>query len=72
MDALIHSQKKAVPVTCRNAQAAFLQIPETAEDRELISSARNIMLASAQKFKLTYLSCKRDMSTLLALSAIQV
>ena len=49
-----------------------MQVPENAEDRGLIAYARDIMAASAQRFKLTYLSCKRDMSTLLALSAIQV
>ena len=47
-------------------------MPENAEDKDLITAARDIMMASAQRFKLTYLSCKRDMSTLLALSAIQV
>ena len=50
----------------------ILQVPENADDKDLITAARDIMMASAQKFKLTYLSCKRDMSTLLALSAIQV
>ena len=49
-----------------------MQVPENADDKDLITAARDIMMASAQKFKLTYLSCKRDMSTLLALSAIQV
>lgn len=49
-----------------------LQVPENANDRDLIGAARDIMIASAQKFKLTYLSCKRDMSNLLSLSALQV
>lgn len=49
-----------------------VQVPENADDKDLISAARDIMQASAQKFKLTYLSCKKDMSTLLSLSAIQV
>lgn len=50
----------------------FVQVPENANDRDIIGAARDIMIASAQKFKLTYLSCKRDMSNLLALSALQV
>lgn len=53
-------------------RSVLLQVPETAEDKELVGAAQGIMQASAQKFKLTYLSCKRDISTLLALSAIQV
>ena len=49
-----------------------MQVPENAADRDLLAAAGDIMAASAQKFKLTYLSCKRDMSTLLAQSAVQV
>ena len=50
----------------------FLQVPENAQDKQLVGAARGIMKASSQRFDLTYLSCKRDISTLLALSAVQV
>ena len=49
-----------------------MQIPDLGRDQEIVNAAKNIMFNSAQKFKLTELSGRRDMSLLLAQSAVQV
>lgn len=50
----------------------YCQAPQQAKDRAIWKSAKAIMEASAQKFNLTDLSTRRDMSMLLAQSAVQV
>ena len=49
-----------------------VQAPQASADRAIWTSAKAIMEASAQKFNLTDLSTRRDMSMLLAQSAVQV
>jgi len=49
-----------------------LQVPAQARDKEIVNAAKNIMFSSAQKLQLTELSGRRDMSLLLAQSAVQV
>jgi hypothetical protein len=49
-----------------------LQVPSQARDKEIVNAAKNIMFSSAQKLQLTELSGRRDMSLLLAQSAVQV
>ena len=48
------------------------QVPSKARDQEIVNAAKNIMFNSAQKLQLTELSGRRDMSLLLAQSAVQV
>lgn len=50
----------------------MLQAPETKQDGELFAAVRRIMQSSAQKLALTQLSNGRDMSMLLAQSAVSV
>ena len=49
-----------------------LQVPSQERDKEIVNAAKNIMFSSAQKLQLTELSGRRDMSLLLAQSAVQV
>ena len=49
-----------------------VQIPAQNRDQEIVNAAKNIMFSSAQKLQLTELSGRRDMSLLLAQSAVQV
>ena len=49
-----------------------MQIPAQDRDQEIVNAAKNIMFSSAQKLQLTELSGRRDMSLLLAQSAVQV
>lgn len=49
-----------------------VQAPQHSKDRAIWSSAKAIMEASAQRFNLTDLSTRRDMSMLLAQAAVQV
>ena len=49
-----------------------MQSPQNASDKAIWASAKAIMEASAQRFNLTDLSTRRDMSMLLAQSAVQV
>lgn len=49
-----------------------LKVPSQARDQEIVNAAKNIMFSSAQKLQLTELSGRRDMSLLLAQSAVQV
>ena len=49
----------------------LLQVPAAQKDVEIVTAARNIMFSSAQKLQLTELSGRRDMSLLLAQSAVQ-
>lgn len=48
------------------------QVPAADRDIEIVTAAKNIMFSSAQKLQLTELSGRRDMSLLLAQSAVQV
>ena len=49
-----------------------LQAPAKAADKAVWESAKAIMANSAQKLNLTDIACRRDMSMLLAQSAVQV
>ena len=49
-----------------------MQVPAEERDIEIVTAAKNIMFSSAQKLQLTELSGRRDMSLLLAQSAVQV
>ena len=49
-----------------------MQVPAQERDQEIVNAAKNIMFTSAQKLQLTELSGRRDMSLLLAQSAVQV
>lgn len=49
-----------------------MQAPETGTEAELFTAVQGIMEASAQSLRLTRLSGRRDMSTLLAQSAFSV
>ena len=51
---------------------SFLQAPESGPESELFGAVQGIMEASAQSIRLTRLSGRRDMSTLLAQSAFSV
>lgn len=52
-------------------QHIAVQVPSQARDQEIVNAAKNIMFSSAQKLQLTELSGRRDMSLLLAQSAVQ-
>lgn len=49
-----------------------MQVPASDRDQEILNAAKSIMFSSAQKLQLTELSGRRDMSLLLAQSAVQV
>ncbi|KAK9815434.1 hypothetical protein WJX72_003650 [[Myrmecia] bisecta] len=51
-------------------QTVAVQEPEDEKNKSIVQAARNIMQASAQKLRLTDLSGRRDMSVLLAHSAV--
>ena len=57
---------------CTLVTAGCVQTPDLGRDQEIVNAAKNIMFNSAQKFRLTELSGRRDMSLLLAQSAVQV
>ncbi|KAL0047458.1 hypothetical protein WJX82_003858 [Trebouxia sp. C0006] len=52
-------------------QHIAVQVPSQERDKEIVNAAKNIMFSSAQKLQLTELSGRRDMSLLLAQSAVQ-
>ncbi|KAA6419289.1 MAG: hypothetical protein FRX49_10813 [Trebouxia sp. A1-2] len=52
-------------------QHIAVQVPAQQRDKEIVNAAKNIMFSSAQKLQLTELSGRRDMSLLLAQSAVQ-
>ena len=54
-----------------SAQSCSLQAPAKAEDKAVWESAKAIMASSGQKLNLTDIACRRDMSMLLAQSAVQ-
>ncbi|KAL3139211.1 hypothetical protein ABBQ32_005982 [Trebouxia sp. C0010 RCD-2024] len=52
-------------------QHIAVQVPASDRDQEILNAAKSIMFSSAQKLQLTELSGRRDMSLLLAQSAVQ-
>lgn len=67
----MHTKQQVVPLlTCDSWLC--MQTPDLGRDQEIVNAAKNIMFNSAQKFRLTELSGRRDMSLLLAQSAVQV
>ena len=53
-------------------KTALVQAPEAGTEAELFTAVQGIMEASAQSLRMTRLSGRRDMSTLLAQSAFSV
>ena len=62
----------SVPISDADAYLGLLQPPRQLHDAIIVESAKSIMSAAAQSIQLTELSSQRDMSTLLAQSAVQV
>lgn len=67
-----HIHQSHVRVQLQLVTLGCLQVPASDRDQEILNAAKSIMFSSAQKLQLTELSGRRDMSLLLAQSAVQV